>query len=67
VAGPSAGTNVSDTGCFVYCNGQDARAFDGRIEFAVKLLPYIPSPLWANRRHWESGRCEKPPTEAPSV
>jgi hypothetical protein len=28
---------VSDTGYFVYCNGQDAEAFDSRIEFAVKL------------------------------
>jgi ATP-dependent exoDNAse (exonuclease V) beta subunit len=23
----------------VYCNGQDAEAFDGRIEFSVKVLP----------------------------
>lgn len=26
-----------------------------------------PGLLWANRRHWQSGRCAKPPTEAPSV
>jgi hypothetical protein len=37
---------VSDTGYFVYCNGQDAEAFDGRIEFAVKLLPYTGSDYW---------------------
>ena len=37
---------VSDTGYFVYCNGQDAEAFDGRIEFAVKLLPYTGSDDW---------------------
>ena len=37
---------VSDTGYFVYCNGQDAAAFDGRIEFAVKLLPYVGSDHW---------------------
>jgi len=32
------GFTVSDTGYFVYCNGQDAEAFDGRIcdqDFAV--------------------------------
>src|SRR5262249_13086072 len=37
---------VSNTGYFVYCNGQDAAAFDGRVEFAVKLLPYIGSDHW---------------------
>lgn len=37
---------VSDTGYFVYCNGQDGPAFDGRIEFAVKLLPYTGSDIW---------------------
>ena len=37
---------VSDTGYFVYCNGQDAEAFDGLIEFAVKLLPYTGSDDW---------------------
>lgn len=40
------GLAVSDTGYFVYCNGQDAEAFDGRIEFAVKLLPYTGSDAW---------------------
>ena len=40
------GLTVSDTGYFVYCNGQDADAFDGRIEFAVKLLPYVGSDGW---------------------
>lgn len=28
------------------CNGQDAEAFDGRIEFAIKLLPYTGSHYW---------------------
>jgi hypothetical protein len=40
------GLTVSDTGYFVYCNGQDAEAFDGRIEFSVKLLPYTGSDYW---------------------
>lgn len=29
---------VSDTGYFVYCNGQDAEALDGRIEFAKHCI-----------------------------
>jgi len=37
---------VSNTGYFVYCNGQDAEAFDGRIEFTVKLLPYTGRDNW---------------------
>ena len=40
------GLIVSNTGYFVYCNGQDAEAFDGRIEFAIKLLPYTGSDYW---------------------
>ena len=40
------GLTVSNTGYFVYCNGQDAEAFDGRIEFAIKLLPYTGSDYW---------------------
>jgi len=40
------GLDASDTGYFVYCNGQDAEAFDGRIEFAVKVLPYTGSDKW---------------------
>jgi len=40
------GLNVSNTGYFVYCNGQDAAAFDGKIEFTIKLLPYTGSDLW---------------------
>jgi len=40
------GLVVSNTGYFVYCNGQDAEAFDGRIEFLVKLLPYNGADSW---------------------
>jgi len=40
------GLAVSDTGYFVYCNGQDAEAFDGRIEFAIKLLQYTGHDNW---------------------
>jgi len=35
------GFTVSPTGYFVYCNGDtDKEAFDGKLEFDIKLLPY---------------------------
>lgn len=35
------GYKVSSTGYFVYCNGNtDKKAFDGRLEFQIKLIPY---------------------------
>ncbi len=38
---------VSDTGYFVYCNGKtDVKAFDGKIEFDVTLIPYKGSDSW---------------------
>jgi len=41
------GFSVSDTGYFVYCNGQtDRKAFDGKLEFDVKLLPYTGDDKW---------------------
>ena len=41
------GFTVSDTGYFVYCNGKrDAEAFDGKLEFAIKVLPYTGKADW---------------------
>jgi hypothetical protein len=41
------GFQVSDTGYFVYCNGdKDKEAFDGKLEFNVKLIPYNGSDVW---------------------
>ncbi|MDP3770389.1 MAG: PD-(D/E)XK nuclease family protein [bacterium] len=41
------GFKVSDTGYFVYCNGNaDAKAFDGRLEFDIKLIPYTGKTQW---------------------
>jgi CRISPR/Cas system-associated exonuclease Cas4 (RecB family) len=38
---------VSPTGYFVYANGQtDRQAFDGKLEFVVKLLPYTGDDRW---------------------
>ena len=41
------GFTVSDTGYFVYANGRsDEKAFDGKLEFDVTLLPYTGSTEW---------------------
>ena len=38
---------VSDTGYFVYCNGKtDRKAFDGKLEFDIKLIPYVGKTEW---------------------
>ena len=38
---------VSDAGYFIYCNGNtDSEAFDGRLEFDVKIIPYEDNTSW---------------------
>lgn len=44
------GFQVSDTGYFVYCNGKrDAEAFDAKLEFDIKLLPYKGDDSWVEK------------------
>jgi hypothetical protein len=39
--------DVSPTGYFVYCNGStDREAFDARLEFEIKLIPYTGDDSW---------------------
>ncbi len=41
------GFSVSPTGYFVYVNGKaDAKAFDGKLEFDIALIPYTGSDAW---------------------
>jgi hypothetical protein len=41
------GFEVSDTGYFVYANGiRDKEAFDGKLEFSVKVIPYDGDDSW---------------------
>ena len=41
------GFTVSPTGYFVYCNGKtDREAFDAKLEFDIKLLPYTGDSSW---------------------
>ena len=43
----SNGFEVSKTGYFVYCNGiTDREAFDGKLEFDIKIIPYIGDDKW---------------------
>lgn len=44
------GHPVSDTGYFVYCNARrDVKAFDGRLEFDIKLIPYTGEDSWIDQ------------------
>ena len=41
------GFRVSDTGYFVYCNGNtDKAAFDAKLEFDIKIIPYTGNSDW---------------------
>jgi len=52
------GFNVSDTGYFVYCNGKtDKEAFDAKLEFDVKLIPYIGRADWVDDAVKSAHKC----------
>jgi hypothetical protein len=54
------GFKVSDTGYFVYCNGNtDKEAFDGRLEFEVKIIPYEGDTSWVEMTILEAIECLK--------
>lgn len=49
---------VSDTGYFVYCNGdRDKEAFDGALEFKIKLIPYIGNANWIEEALFAAKKC----------
>ncbi|MEK7624129.1 MAG: PD-(D/E)XK nuclease family protein [Patescibacteria group bacterium] len=49
---------VSDTGYFVYCNGKaDKEAFDGKLEFDVKILPYKGKDNWIEQVIMDAYNC----------
>ncbi len=44
------GFKVSSTGYFVYCNGNtDKEAFDGKLEFDIKIIPYTGDDSWVEK------------------
>jgi len=59
------GFRVSNTGYFVYCNGdRSAEGFDGMVRFRVKLIPYEGSDAWVEGALMDSRRCleaDRPP------
>lgn len=52
------GFKVSDTGYFVYVNGMtDRQAFDGKLEFDVKIIPYKGNDGWVEKTIIEIHQC----------
>lgn len=52
------GFKVSDTGYFVYCNGQtDREAFDGKLEFDIKVIPYKGDDSWVEKELIKAHKC----------
>jgi len=57
------GFKVSDTGYFVYANGlRDRKAFDGKLEFEVTLIPYTGKDTWVEKAILEAKKCLDNPT-----
>ncbi len=49
---------VSDIGYFVYCNGDtDKKAFDSKLEFDVKIIPYQGDDSWVEKTIFEIKKC----------
>ena len=52
------GFRVFDTGYFVYCNGRaDKKAFDGKLEFDITLIPYKGSDNWVEKTILDIFKC----------
>ena len=52
------GFKVSNTGYFVYCNGDsDKEAFDSKLEFDIKIIPYVGNDSWIDSKVSEIKKC----------
>lgn len=52
------GFKVSDTGYFVYCNGRtDLEAFDAKLEFDIKVIPYKGDDSWVDGALVSAKKC----------
>ncbi len=52
------GFDISDIGYFVYCNGNtDKKAFDAKLEFDVKVIPYKGNDNWVEGTVREIKNC----------
>ena len=57
------GFKVSKTGYFVYCNGNtDKKSFDAKLEFDIKLLPYVGDDSWVEGVIFDAIECLKSDT-----
>ncbi len=55
--------NVSATGYFVYCNGNTGKeAFNARLEFKIKIIPYQGSDAWIEPKIFQMHKCLISPT-----
>ena len=54
------GFKVSNAGYFVYCNGKtDKEAFDGKLEFDVRIIPYEGDTSWVEKTILDAIECLK--------
>lgn len=54
------GYTVSSTGYFVYCNGDtDKKAFDAKLEFDIKIIPYVGDDSWVEKTIHDAIECLK--------
>lgn len=52
------GFKVSNTGYFVYCNGDDSKdSFDSRLEFSISVIPYVGDVSWVEPTLFEILKC----------
>lgn len=52
------GFAVSEVGYFVYCNGNsDAKAFDGKLEFDISVIPYTGDDSWVETAILSAHKC----------
>lgn len=52
------GFKVSKTGYFVYCNGNaDKEAFDAKLEFDIKVIPYEGDDSWVENALADAKKC----------
>ena len=52
------GFKVAETGYFVYCNGDaDKEAFDSKLEFDVKVIPYKGDDSWVEKALADAKKC----------
>lgn len=52
------GFKVSNTGYFVYCNGDtDKEAFDGKLEFDVRIISYVGDDSWIEKAVIDAHAC----------